>query len=96
MEDDSFVQKFIDQVWNIHDGDKSNELDKNKTIQFMQSMLNQIGSNLNESQTWILVDELFDQLDTEGKGTIGKSKIVEFLKRAMNLSQQSKGTPTNQ
>lgn len=40
MEEDSFVQKFIDYIWKILDGDKSNELDKNKTIQFMKTMLN--------------------------------------------------------
>ena len=53
------ISGVIDQIWETYDVDKSGALDREETKKFVQDTLSQLGSNINDQKSELVVDSVF-------------------------------------
>lgn len=73
-------------LWNTYDADNSGALDKEETKHFLQEALGNFGSArtmLSEEN----FENVFNQFDTDGSGTIERGEMADVIKQLLNGNQ---------
>lgn len=78
---DQILEQMIDDIWYLYDVDKDGFLDRDETRKFACEV---IGSK-HRTYTKEEFEFIFNEFDTDRSGTLQKSEMCAFIKRATGL-----------
>jgi Ca2+-binding EF-hand superfamily protein len=72
----------VNNYWDIYDTDRSGQLDKDEARRFVAETLGLIGGSDDFSND--AFEQIFNNFDQDGSGTIEKDEMVGFLRSILN------------
>ena len=79
--EEASIAVVVNETWSSYDIDNSGELEKEEARNFLSELLPDMKNG------YLFSDEnfekLFNEIDTDGSGTIDRAEITEFIKRSL-------------